>query len=58
MRVRMVWSGPASRPGPVRATVQALIDVVGEAHGETLESARETADVLYTYSCRRCSETD
>lgn len=41
--VETVWSGPSSHPVPVRATAQALIDVVNEASSEL---------VLMTYSAR------
>ncbi|MDA2810659.1 DISARM system phospholipase D-like protein DrmC [Nocardiopsis sp. RSe5-2] len=42
--VETVWSGPASHAVPIRATAQALLEVVEEAHSEL---------VLMTYSARR-----
>lgn len=41
--VETVWSGPTSHTVPVRATAQALVDVVNEASGELL---------LMTYSAK------
>lgn len=43
LSVETVWSGPASHAVPVRATAQALIQVVGEATAELL---------MMTYSAR------
>lgn len=43
LRVESVWSGPSTHPVPVRATAQALVDLVAEAGHELL---------LLTYSAR------